>query len=242
MKGIILYFFLVILLGCSKGQDKKETILTDVKNPVIEKDSSIKEDRLEKKIEQDTIFDFETYLEHPKELNTIFKRVQGLENSSKTTEEEFYGDSNCIRNIPLSLIKSDDLILHNFVLNDSLQVGEEIAILDNGDSLYLVNKGCEYYWVEYWYSAGKTGKLNETAFDSLFIQSINDIGKVDDSPINFDDWLSFIKSEIDSGRHIQLKNEYFLDDSGINKSFTVSNLTETSDRAIIRFDYSIGPL
>ncbi|WP_020533812.1 hypothetical protein [Flexithrix dorotheae] len=238
MKRFQLVLILLLLTGCLKNNENGET------------ESSILKERtgLETNahritgIDKSNKFDKEEYLKSPKELETFFKRIKNQIKSTKTTENEFYGDFNCTRNIPESLIKPKHLLFHYFVLNDSLQIGEELAVLSNRDSLYLVNKGCEYYWVEYWYSTLNPYYTKDHYLDSLFLGVLNKINKVDESPIDFKEWMDFITHEIDSGRHVKLSHEYYLDNSAISRNFEISNITQHLDRVIIQFSYRIGPL
>jgi hypothetical protein len=182
------------------------------------------------KINVDSVFNF----------NLIYNRIS---NSYSIINKKTLNDDDCVRGLPEKILINDKLKYHKFILNDSLRIGEEFGITNNDDTLYIINKGCEYYVLEFYYCS-KIDKLKlNFSTDSLIINSLFEISKYDNDTTKYNEINTFIRNELNNGRNINQEIEYVLDSSIIGTYFKISKtLKENNDRFFIHFEYFIGPL
>jgi hypothetical protein len=148
-----------------------------------------------------------------------------------------------VRGLPEKILINDKLNYHKFILNDSLRIGEEFGITNSHDTLYIINKGCEYYVLEFHYCSKIDKYSMNYSTDSLIIHSLIEISKYDNDTTKYNEINAFIRNEIKNGRKLKQKTEYVLDSSSIGTYFMISKiLKDNKDRFFIHFEYFIGPL
>ncbi len=235
MNRLILPILISSLVGCNPPAKDNSTENSEMPKQVLE-ETSAAVDSLDQMTSE---LEFYQYLDSIENLSSLFEKVSNNVSSTKT-EEEFYADG-CVRGIPKASIKEERLSYHQFVLNDKLSIGEELVVFNNSDSLYLINKGCEYYWIEYFYSMSSDP---ESSLSDSLLKALQNISQSDDaSPIGHEEWTAFIQNEIENGRPIELNKDYVLDESIIGHDFRISKFQKmNSTRLFLRFDYAIGPL
>ena len=128
-------------------------------------------------------------------------------------------------------MKKSEVTDWSFELDTLTRIGYEGAILANGDTLLLENKGCEYFWIEFEFKFAHNINSSDIEILRLYLNLANDVV---DFNFGYQDAYNILK-ELPK---IEYEMEYFLNDNEIAEQFSLLKLDPTG----INFSFAIGPL
>ena len=146
-------------------------------------------------------------------------------------QENALDSDDCVRSIPRPLIKKSKVTGWSFDLDTLTRIGHEQAILANGDTLRLENKGCEYFWIEFEFRFAQDIDATEIEVIRQYLTKSSDL-------VDFRFSYSETYELLEKLSEIEFEKEYFLDGEGIPEQFSLLQL----NKSLIRFEFAIGPL
>jgi|GEM_PF-3176853 len=155
----------------------------------------------------------------------------------------------CTRSIPGPVLDSTRFLDWNFKLEKiqegNLLQGTEFALLKNGNSLTIINSGCEYYSLVFEFTTrNHSEKTDNLAYwAKTTVSLLNEIKDHCHAPVDWETLEKELLKAYQPNSKSALKKELIINDSEIG---TVASLEEVEqlDKQMVKItlQYSVGPL